>query len=150
VRTDAAARRTWAVHLLTVTIVLWLILGVAGLPLWEYAVGMVWGGLALTNLRSFVEHRYTGDERSPSAVVRSNAFFSLLFLNNNLHHTHHALPGAAWYRLPRLHRELGSDALAEAGAGWYRGYAAIARQYLLRPFEGPVHPSELRDTTTTA
>jgi fatty acid desaturase len=118
----------------------WLVIGVAGLPAWEYVVGIVWGGTALTLVRSFVEHREVDGARTPSAVVRSNPLWSLLFLNNNLHHTHHAAPGAPWYRLPRLSHELGSDAAARDGAGWYRGYTEVARRYGLRPFDTPVHP----------
>lgn len=144
VRHDPAARAMWARHLVLAAVAVWVVVGLAGLPWWEYAVGVVWGGTALTMLRSFVEHRDTAGEGTPSAVVRSNPFFSLLFLNNNLHHTHHALPGAAWYRLPRLNDEIGADELAAAGAGWYRGYGEVARRYLVRPFGEPVRTSEQR------
>lgn len=136
--------RTWIVHTVLAAGCVWLAVGVAGLPWWEYVVGLVWGGTAWTNLRSFVEHRYTADGTTASAVVRSNPALSLLFLNNNLHHTHHAVPGAAWYRLRRLHAEIGSDDLARAGAGWYRGYAEVGRRHLVRPFGHPLHPLEHR------
>lgn len=137
---DAVVRRTWGVHLLVAAATVWLIVGVIGLPAGEYAIGLVWGGTALTLLRSFAEHRYL-DAGSRSAVVVSNRFFSLLFLNNNLHHTHHARPGAAWYRLPGLRREIGSDVHARGGAGWYPGYGAIARRFLVRPVDVAVHPA---------
>jgi fatty acid desaturase len=139
---DPVARRTWAGHVVLAGACVWLAVGVAGLPWWEYVVGLTWGGTAWTNLRSFAEHRYTGSADTPCAVVRSNRAMSLLFLNNNLHHTHHALPGAAWYRLPQLHDQLGSSDLARAGAGWYRGYLEVARLHLVRPFGAPVHPAE--------
>jgi fatty acid desaturase len=74
------------------------------------------------------------------AVVRSGRFFGLLFLNNNLHHTHHALPGAAWFRLPRLTREMGAEAIAADGAGLYRGYLEVFRRFAIRPFCQPVDP----------
>jgi fatty acid desaturase len=141
-RGDRAIRRTWALHLPVAAATLWLVVGVAGLPAWEYAVGIVWGGTALTMLRSFVEHRDMSGDATRSAVVRSNRAWSLLFLNNNLHHTHHAAPGAPWYRLPELCDELGSDDAARAGAGWYRGYTEVARRYGLRPFDTPVHPRQ--------
>ena len=67
-------------------------------------------------------------------------WFGLIYLHNNLHQTHHAAPGAPWYDLPRLHAELGSDDVARAGAGLYAGYGEVARRYLLRPVDGPVHP----------
>ena len=140
---DPAARRMWVGHVVLAGACVWLAVGVAGLPWWEYVVGLTWGGTAWTNLRSFAEHRYTGSDATPCAVVRSNRAMALLFLNNNLHHTHHAVPGAAWYRLPQLHDQLGSSDLARAGAGWYRGYLEIARRHLVRPFGAPVHPAEL-------
>jgi fatty acid desaturase len=108
----------------------------SGLALWVYVVGVVWAGGALSLLRSFAEHR-PQDDGTPSAVVRAGWFFSLLYLNNNLHHTHHVRPDVAWFELPGLHRRLDADRVAAAGAGWYRGYGEIARRYLLRPFDRP-------------
>jgi len=127
-------------HLAGVAAVL-AVVWASGLPVWIYAVGVVWGGGALSMLRSFVEHRMP-DDGTRSAVVRSNRFFALLFLNNNLHHTHHALPRLAWYALPSAHELLGSDELAARGAGFYRGYAQVARRYLVRPFDHPAMPVE--------
>jgi fatty acid desaturase len=108
----------------------------SGLALWVYVAGVVWAGGALSLLRSFAEHRRQ-DHGTPSAVVRAGWFFSLLFLNNNLHHTHHARPGVAWFELPALHTRLDADRVAAAGAGWYRGYGEVARRYLVRPFDEP-------------
>ncbi len=66
---------------------------------------------------------------------------ALLYLNNNLHHTHHERPGVAWYELPAVHRQMGSDAIAAVGAGLYRGgYTEVARRNMFRPFERPDHP----------
>jgi len=122
-------------HAVAVAAVL-TVVAASGMPLWVYAVGVAWGGGALTLLRSFAEHRLP-DDGTRSAVVRSNWFFSLLFLNNNLHHTHHALSRLAWYRLPRAHDRLGSDEIAARGAGFYRGYGEITRRYLVRPLDDP-------------
>ena len=115
--------------------VVWL----SGLHPLVYLTGAMWVGLAITMLRSFAEHQAVA-EGSRTAVVRSNWFFSLLYLNNNLHVTHHALPGAAWYRLRALHEELGSDDIAAAGAGLYRGYWELLVRYWRRPFGTPTHP----------
>ena len=66
---------------------------------------------------------------------------ALLYLNNNLHHTHHAVPQLAWYKLPALHREMGSDAEADRGAGLYSGgYLEVVRTYFFTPFCQPDHP----------
>ena len=88
-------------------------------------------------LRSFAEHRMT-DTGPRSAIVRSGRFFSLLYLNNNLHHTHHVRPGLPWFELTAADAELAADAEVAAGAGLYAGYGEIARRYLLHPFDAPV------------
>jgi fatty acid desaturase len=133
--TTPAGRRRMLLHVLAVAAVL-VIVGVSGLPIWIYVVGVAWGGGALSLLRSFAEHR-SPDEldpgASPSAVVRTGWFFSLLYLNNNLHHTHHARPGVPWFRLPAAHTALDGDRAAAAGAGLYRGYREVTRRFLLRP-----------------
>lgn len=139
--TVPARRRTWLIHLPSAAVTLWLVLGVAGVPWWMFLGGFVYGGVALTYVRSFVEHLPV-PSGSESAVVRAHPFWALLFLNNNLHHAHHALPDAAWYRLPAVARDLGSAEAAAAGAGLYGGYAEVFRRHFLRPFDAPVHPAE--------
>jgi fatty acid desaturase len=122
-------------HVAAVALVL-LVVHASGLALWVFVVGVAWAGGALSLLRSFVEHR-PQEDGTPSAVVRAGWFFSLLFLNNNLHHTHHARPGVAWFELPAVHARLDGDRVAAAGAGCYRGYGDVARRYLVRPFDEP-------------
>ena len=122
-RGDRRVAMRWATHILVSAVVV-LAIRAAGMPLWIYVVGFVFGGASLTALRSFVEHSAHADEPR-SAVVQSNWFFGLLFLNNNLHYTHHQLPGASWYRLPQLTRDLDAGALVANGAGHYRGLSLI-------------------------
>jgi fatty acid desaturase len=125
-------------HIAGVAVVL-VVVAASGLPVWTYIVGVAWCGGALSLLRSFVEHRLS-DQGTRSAVVHAGWFFSLLFLNNNLHHTHHARPGVPWFELPGLHARLDADRIAAVGAGLYTGYAEIARRYLVRPFDRVVVP----------
>lgn len=139
---DRQLARYWAGHLAAFALVATFVLVVADLPLWVFAGGIYLGhGLGL--VRSFCEHRWEPDGANRSAVVRAGWFFSLLFLNNNLHHTHHARPGAAWYRLPALADELESDAAAAIGAGLYSGYFDVARRHMFRPVNRVVHPMHL-------
>jgi fatty acid desaturase len=116
------------------------------MPLWVYALGFVYGGSSITLLRSFVEHRNVS-EGPQSAMVLTNPVLSLLFLNNNLHFVHHAAPGAPWFTLPALSRDMDASSLARTGAGVYNGYRDVIRQYALRPFCQPVRPC---DQTTAA
>lgn len=139
-RRDASLRRMWLVHVVGVSVIAWVVFIVAGVPVWQYLLGYCYLGMSVTYIRSFVEHQAIADPAMRSAVVTSGWFFGILFLFNNLHHTHHALPGAPWYRLPRLTEEMGAEAIAASGAGWYRGYAEIMRRHAFRPFSTVVSP----------
>lgn len=130
----------WAVHLVICAVLGWLLFAVAGINPAVYVLGFCLGGSACTQLRSFAEHCAVASG-TRSAVVKVGPPMALLFLNNNLHHTHHAAPNLEWYKIPALHRELGSDDLAAAGAGLYAGgYLQVVRTYLVRPFCQPDHP----------
>ena len=139
-RYDRRLRGIWARHLVGVSLVV-IVVVLSGLPMAQFAIGVVYGRVFFTGLRTFAEHRGVADG-TRSAVIRAGLPLSVIFLNNNLHHTHHARPGAAWYRLPELHDELGSDELARRGAGLYTGgYLEVARRFGIRPFCQPVHPT---------
>ncbi|MFM2183586.1 MAG: hypothetical protein RJB61_1880 [Actinomycetota bacterium] len=130
----------WLVQVVLAVSFGWWTFGIVGYPWLEYVLCFVIGGSSCTHLRSFVEHQAVASG-TRSAVVKAGPVMSLLFLNNNLHHTHHAQPDLAWYRLPAAHRRLGSDALAADGAGFYPGgYLQVVRTYFFRPFHQPVHP----------
>jgi fatty acid desaturase len=140
VGSDPQAARRWAAHVLAATVLGWWMFVIVALPVWQYLLGFVVMGQSLTLLRSFVEHCAVPDG-TRSAVVKAGPLMSLLYLNNNLHHTHHAEPSTPWYALPELHRVLGSDEIAAQGAGLYRrGYLEVARRNFLRPFCQPDHP----------
>lgn len=111
----------------------------SGLDVWVYLLGAVWFGWSISLMRGFAEHRFV-EEGAQSAVVRAGPVMSLLYLNNNLHLSHHARPGVPWYELPALHRRLDADTGAAAGAGLYTGYLDVARRFAVRPFCQPVHP----------
>ena len=137
-RTRSIVRRAWLLHFVGVAAIV-VVLRAASMPLWVYALGFVFGGSSLTALRSFAEHLAV--EHGPrTAMVRSGWFFSLIFLNNNRHYAHHEAPAVSWFRLPALAQELDADNAVAGAAGLYRGYGAVARRYLFRPFVHPVHP----------
>ncbi len=118
------------------------VLGVShwlGLPAWQFAVGFGYCGLSLTLVRSFAEHRAASDGPH-TAVVNSRGFWALLFLNNNLHVDHHRHPGAAWYRLPALHRTSSVGDLDAVFADTYSGYFEVFRRFLVHPIGPVVHP----------
>ncbi len=136
---DRAIRRAWLIHLPLAALLAWWLFGVVGLNPWVYGFAFVLGGAACSVLRSFVEHCAVSDG-TRSAVVLAGPLVSLLFLNINLHHTHHAEPDVEWYRLPEIHRAMGSDAIAAEGAGFYSSYFHVLRTYFFTPFCQPDHP----------
>lgn len=136
--------RQWLVHLVLAAVLGWWLFASVGIDPWAYVLAFCLGGSACTNLRSFAEHNAVASG-TRSAVVKAGPVLSLLFLNNNLHHTHHSEPDLAWYRIPARHRAMRSDEIAAAGAGLYEGgYLQLARMYMFRPFGQPEHPLSAR------
>lgn len=141
VRLDAGAWRDWSAHAVGVAaVVLWL--RACGFDLIDYALLVVYPGLALSLLRSFAEHRADPDPRRRVAVVERAPILGLLFLNNNLHAAHHLRPDIAWWRLPSFYREQRTELLHANGGLVYRGYGEIARRFALRPHDQLIHPGE--------
>ena len=129
---DVESRRAWMGHGLAVAALLVWIVWVCGIPAWAYLVLFVYPGLSLVLLRSFVEHR--------AVIVDGGRLLSLLYLNNNLHAVHHELPWLAWYELPAAHQRARDQLLAASGGYQFAGYGEIARRYLWRAKDSPVHP----------
>jgi fatty acid desaturase len=142
-RLKRGALREWLrllEHAAGAALVLVWVVGVCGIPLWIYVLCFCYPSVSLGQLRSFAEHRYDQDPARRTVVVETNAFFSLLFLNNNLHVVHHDEPGIAWYRLPEAWR-LKRSALAEPPLVYRGGYVEILRRHAFRPIIPVAHPS---------
>lgn len=135
------ARRIWGWHLVWVALLLGWVSGICGLPFWQYLLGFAYGGTSLALIRSFCEHRAKDNVEERTAIVENAPVFGLLFLNNNLHVVHHRWPAAPWYRLPALYRANRAALIAANGGLVYQGYGDIARRYLFRPHDLPVHPN---------
>jgi fatty acid desaturase len=141
IRGDHRHLGVWLWHLPAVALVLIWIMGVCGIPPLAYLALFVLPGASLTLVRSFAEHKAAMTPFERSAVVEAGPFFSLLFLNNNLHYVHHKRPDLPWHALPRYYRRHRRQLLAENGGLLYRrGYAEIFRRFLLRPVDEPMHP----------
>ncbi|HUF86290.1 MAG TPA: fatty acid desaturase [Thermohalobaculum sp.] len=141
---DRQVRTAWAHHFAGLALVLPLIWW-TGVPLWLYALFAAYPGVSLIMMRSYIEHRAHDDPKQRTGVIESGPFFSLLFLNNNLHRVHHATPATPWYRLPTLYRAERARYLAENGGYLIRGYSEVLRRWLLRPREPVVHPLNRHD-----
>ena len=91
---------SWVIHSITCLTVLYWVIIVCGIPFWEYVMLFIYPGIALTLLRSFIEHQALQAIDERSIIVETNPLLSLIFLNNNLHAIHHKEPHLAWYKIP--------------------------------------------------
>ena len=136
---DTRKMRIWFVHGMSCALVLWWVLGVCGIALWEYLVFFIFPGLALTLVRSFLEHQVASKPDHRSVIVEAGPLMSLMFLNNNLHAVHHSRPGLAWYKLPAIWEESRAEVLARNNGYYFSGYLSIVRRYWKRVKEMPVY-----------
>ncbi|MBI3515003.1 MAG: fatty acid desaturase [Proteobacteria bacterium] len=139
-RGDLSHLPHWALHVVAVGALFWFISDVCGMPWWHYVLVIAYPGFSLGLLRAFIEHRAGRRPGERTAIVESNWLFGLLFLWNNLHVAHHLRPTVRWYELPRFYRDTRGKLLAHNGNYYFRGYAEIARRWLVKPVFVPIHP----------
>lgn len=137
---NAVLARVWLWHVLSATLLLVFVIGVAGMPFWQYLLGFVYLGTSLALVRSFAEHKAEHAVEKRTAIVEKSPVLGLLFLYNNLHVAHHKWPTVPWYRLPKLYRENRDALILENGGLVYNGYRDVVRRFLLRRHDVPVHP----------
>ncbi len=130
----------WIGHFLGCALVLFWVITVCDLPLWQYIVFFVWPGLSLTLLRSFTEHRPAQNTDQRTIIIEGSRLTRLLFLNNNYHHVHHSEPELAWYRLATRYNHRRESVNRENGGFYFKGYFTLFRNYLLKPKDAPVYP----------
>lgn len=139
---DRICARAYVAQVVVALPLLWAVVSVADMPLWQYVLGVTYGGRVLNSIRSFPEHRYQDGVELRTAMVEAGPLLSLLMLNNNLHVPHHDEPWHPWYDYSRV--ALRVDAYkraAAAGLLFQGGYREVVRRYAFRPVDGPVHPS---------
>jgi fatty acid desaturase len=127
-------------HVLQVAVVLVWALGVCGMSFWTYFFCFAYSGTALALVRSFAEHRAEKAVERRTAIVERSWLFGPLFLFNNLHVAHHLRSGLPWYQLPAWYRLNRTALIARNGGLVYDSYFDVARRYLLRAHDAPLHP----------
>jgi fatty acid desaturase len=112
-------------------------------PVW-FVLAVSYPALALTKVRSFLEHRAADDPLARSVINEAGLFWRVLFLNLNYHSVHHDLPGVPWYGLKAIYQQ-NREAYRERNHGFLvRGYGEWLRQFWARPVDVTVHPENNR------
>ncbi len=138
---DREKARSWGWFVLSSVLTIWFVTYVSGMALWQYMLLFAYPGISLALIRSFCEHRAAADVQHRTIIVEASPFWSLLFLNNNLHVAHHARPAMAWYKLPALYRAERSHMIAANDGYVMPGYGEIFRRYFLKTKEPIAHPN---------
>ena len=138
-RGDKQAWFAMAVHAAGLVVVAYLVRSVAGMPLWQFALGTTYGGRILNAIRPFPEHKYQDGTETRTAMVMAGPFMSLLMLNNNLHVAHHEQPGVAWYEVPKMSERVNAvERAREVGLLYEGGYAEVFRKFSFKPMGAPL------------
>lgn len=141
IRDERRARRYWPEHLLwCVPVLLWVKFA-CGMPIWVYVLAFVVPGNAILGIRSFAEHRARPAVNERSAIVEGSWFLGPLFLFNSLHALHHEEPLMPWYEYNSRYRARREHLVQSNGGLVYASYFDVARRYLFRPHDVPVHPT---------
>jgi fatty acid desaturase len=113
----------------------------AGMPLWQYFLLIAYPGISLALIRSFCEHQAAEAVGERTIIVEASLFWSLLFLNNNLHIAHHEKPRISWYELPLYYRQEREKFLAVNNNYLMHGYKQIFYQYFFKTKQSVQHPN---------
>jgi fatty acid desaturase len=138
VRNEKSDRLAVVLHVVGVAFVVYLV-SLSTMPLWQFALGTVYGGRILNAIRPFPEHKYQSGVETRTAMIMAGRFMSLLMLNNNLHVAHHDEPGVPWYGYHKLMNKVNAvECAREAGLLYEGGYAEVFRKFSFKPVDSPV------------
>ena len=138
IRNEQGDRLAVVLHVIGVVAVVYLV-SLSSMPLWQFALGTVYGGRILNAIRPFPEHKYQNGVETKTAMIMAGPFMSLLMLNNNLHIAHHDDPKIPWYRVNELSKRVNAvERAREAGVLYEGGYAEVFRKFSFTPVDSPV------------
>ena len=140
-RGDRAKMKAWAWFGLSAAVTLWFVVWAAGMPFWQYYFLIAYPGISLALIRSYCEHQGAEKIAHRTIIVEASPFWSLLFLNNNLHVAHHDRPALAWYKLPAFYKAERERLIAENNGYLMKGYGEIFRRFFLRAKEPIAYPN---------
>ncbi len=132
--------KAWAWFAAAAAITVWLAVWVAGMPFWLYYLLIAYPGISLALVRSYCEHQAAADVAHRTIIVEASPFWSLLFLNNNLHVAHHTRPALAWYKIPAFYLAEKDRLIAQNNGYLMRGYGEIFARFFLKAKEPIPYP----------
>jgi fatty acid desaturase len=137
-RGDRRKIKAWAVFAASCCSVLAYVVW-CGMPIWQYILLIAYPGISLALVRSYCEHQAADCVEHRTIIVECSLFWSLLFLNNNLHVPHHERPTLAWYKLPDYYRGERAKLIAQNN-GYLMSYAEIFWRHFLSAKEPISYP----------
>ncbi len=132
--------KCWGLYFLSSFLVLSYVVW-CGMPISHYIVLIAYPAISLALVRSFCEHQAVADVGARTIVVEASPFWSLLFLNNNLHIAHHDRPSLPWYALPEFYQNRRGEFLRKNHNYIMNGYREIFRRYFFVCKEPVCHPN---------
>lgn len=139
---DTITLKRWFVHGIACAITLCWVVFICKIPFWEYVLFFVYPGVALSLVRSFLEHQVAHDPKHRTVIVETCQVLSLAFLNNNLHAVHHNHPSLAWYKLPKVWYNNHERILEANNQYYFSGYMEVVKRYWRRAKEDPCYNSQ--------
>ncbi len=135
---DKSKAKAWALFAMSIAVMLSYVVWCA-MPVWKYYLLIAYPGISFALVRSYCEHQASEQVDHRTILVECSPFWSLLFLNNNLHVAHHERPALAWYKLPAYYRKE-REVLLRQNKGYRMSYAEMFRRYFLRAKEPIPYP----------
>ena len=131
----------WLWFAFSAGLTIWFVTGIAGMPFWQYILLIAYPGISLALVRSFCEHQAAEQVDHRTIVVEASPFWSLLFLNNNLHAAHHERPALAWYKLPAYYRAERQRLATKSNGYVVKGYGEIFGRFFFKAKEPIPYPN---------
>ena len=127
----------WLAHGVSLGGLAWWLHTACGISVWLFMLGVGYGALSLSSIRSFYEHRAAEAVEHRTVLNEAAWFWRLLFLNNNYHLVHHDLPHVPWFALREVYEAARQQYVERSGGFLVNGYSEWLKRYL---FARIAHP----------
>ena len=129
----------WLAHGVSLGGLAWWLHTACGISVWLFMLGVGYGALSLSSIRSFYEHRAAEAVEHRTVLNEAAWFWRLLFLNNNYHLVHHDLPHVPWFALREVYEAARQQYVERSGGFLVNGYSEWLKRYLFARIAHPVY-----------